>query len=292
MSEPNKTEKAVVAVSGKQPTDSVLDFLYYDSRRINSFLAQFDPSGHLLQVRQSDSTGGVSTNESSKAMGLTHGLKVDRASASKSTEEEHNTFERTYDPLWGNARAFLDYLSERELIKRDLGSAKVGQIVLASGELSIADTQILGKLMTLPSLRNAMNISSPKKPGVPVSVGGGDSMVEIFTVLPHSLQARMKSAMRLIWGCLREDSFVGLPSDILLKYGASVAGTWSMLGILDAPPDQGATVVPNTDIPSKIATEGLVSALTAIGPFARMALGRPNGAFGVTPLLIFREVGS
>ena len=45
--------------SGEEPDDpsqdSVYDFLYCDTRRIGSFLAQFDVSGHLQQVTASDS---------------------------------------------------------------------------------------------------------------------------------------------------------------------------------------------------------------------------------------------
>lgn len=287
------------AEQDEQSTDSVFDFLYYDSRRIGSFLAQFDPAGHLQQVTHSDSVSkGVKRGFSVKLNaslpipgaleGAEGGLTVGREPGQTGSEGSS----RVYDPLWGNARAFLDYVDERDLIKRDLGNANLGQIVMASGELSVVDTQTLGKLFALPSVKNQLNMNRPKNKANPHSTAGGDSILEIFSVLPHSLQARMKSHGRLVWSCLRDDSFVGLPSDLLLKYGATVTGEWIMLGILDAKPDQGATVTTDPNLVNKIQTEGLVSTLSALGPFARMALGRPNEAFGVTPLLIFREVGA
>jgi hypothetical protein len=38
-----------------QSTDSVYDFLYHDARRVASLLAQFDPSGHLTGIKQTES---------------------------------------------------------------------------------------------------------------------------------------------------------------------------------------------------------------------------------------------
>lgn len=114
--------------------------------------------------------------------------------------------------------------------------------------------------------------------------------MDTISTLPHGLQMTMTSSGRKIWGTLRSDSLTGSASDLLLKHGAKIAGTWSILGILDAKPDNGASMqVP--DIGGRIQTDGFTVILEALGPVARLLLGRPNQAFGATPLLIFREVG-
>jgi hypothetical protein len=50
-----KDEKASEKELDEPQNDSVFDFLYCDSRRIGSFLAQFDDSGHLEKIVQRES---------------------------------------------------------------------------------------------------------------------------------------------------------------------------------------------------------------------------------------------
>jgi hypothetical protein len=53
--------------------------------------------------------------------------------------------ERIYDPLWSNARTLLDYLEAANLIGRDLATARIGQFVIASGDLTVLNTSMLPK---------------------------------------------------------------------------------------------------------------------------------------------------
>lgn len=47
--------KASDKVQDEAKSDFVYDFLYYDRQRVGAFLAQFDNSGHLQQIKSSKS---------------------------------------------------------------------------------------------------------------------------------------------------------------------------------------------------------------------------------------------
>jgi hypothetical protein len=123
-------EKASEKGHAEPQSDSVYDFLYYDARRIGSFLAQFDDSGHLQQVRQSDTA----------RKGIEKGFKITAGAGAPLVGSGNVGFEkqpydtgsesseRIYDPLWSNARTLLDYLKAADLIGRDLSTARLGQL--------------------------------------------------------------------------------------------------------------------------------------------------------------------
>ena len=66
------------------------------------------------------------------------------------------TSERLYDPLWTNARALLDYLEGGGLINRDIATARIGQFVIASGDLSVLNAAGMAKTWVSTSLRDIL----------------------------------------------------------------------------------------------------------------------------------------
>ena len=124
-------------------------------------------------------------------------------------------------------------------------------------------------------------------------------LVELLTVLPHLIQVQLFGANFSAWCTLAEASLVGPSSDVVLKHGAYVQGEWSLLGILDADPDvtpeQAEGGTPNQSIDDLVADmipSGIGKMTAQLAPITRNLLGRPRTSFGVTPLLIFREVVS
>jgi hypothetical protein len=69
-----------------------------------------------------------------------------------------------------------------------------------------------------------------------------------------------------------------------------------MVGILDALPDDVAPSIetdPERFVAHQTAALSLGSlweVIAAIAPVARVALGRPPASFGMTPLVVFREI--
>lgn len=64
----------------------------------------------------------------------------------QNTEATASNVSLTYDPLWANALAFLDYLEQKSLLSRDIATARIGQFVLTSGELHVSSTALSQKI--------------------------------------------------------------------------------------------------------------------------------------------------
>lgn len=121
---------------------------------------------------------------------------------------------------------------------------------------------------------------------------------EMMPVLPHSLNVILNDQAGAGWATLSQEHLVGSSSDLILKHGSIVPGRWHMLGILDAQPDQGgqADMEANSAInfadPARLGKSSWVGLMAGImSPLVRVLLGRSGAHFGVTPLLIFRQVG-
>jgi hypothetical protein len=298
---------------GAQANVSVYDFLYHDVRRIGSFLAQFDEAGHLQKITQSE---GIVRSQS-RGFRIAAGgniplvgsanLDVSRTPASGGSEAS----ERIYDPLWANARTFLDYLAERDMLHRELSAARIGQFVLVSGELAILDLPMLRQLWELPIVRatvlsgagraegsqtNAPNRAERRRESRPqqkreatIAEAPADFMLQTVKYLPHAIQAVLtnKDRTTAIWCSIGEESLVGSSADLMLKHGAIISGTWNLVGILDALPEVGGSA---ESVAAALGNTPLAQAAQSLAPFVRQMMGRPPHAYGLTPLLIFREI--
>lgn len=123
--------------------------------------------------------------------------------------------------------------------------------------------------------------------------------LELLPTLPHAVQACVFDDEELaVWCSLREEYLTTPASDLLLKHGCRVAARWNMLGILNAHPEEGANA--GTDASLEPIHQGLAATrlgglgalIGGIAPPIRQMLGRPATAYGVTPILIFREVSA
>jgi hypothetical protein len=313
-----KDEIASGAGRDDQSTDSVFDFLYHDSRRIGSFLAQFDSFGHLQQLTASETA----------SKGSKRGYSVKLAGnvpipGSPESPEGSITFNRdpgeggseaqarVYDPLWTNALALLDYLDERGLIQRDVTGSRLGQFVIASGELSILNADMLPKIWETQGVRDVVTrhlventkkqwSSKPEnarlreserakaeKAAVKASELNARLGMEIMPFFPHSAQCTVKGSNYSVWSTLSAEGMVGTVADLSLKHGTKIPGEWHLLGVLDALPNPipAQIEIINNGIPEHMET--LIENLSNLG---RTILGRKPEAYGVTALLLFRSV--
>lgn len=314
----SSSEKIALDVApGEQENDSVYDFLYHDVRRVGSFLAQFDDAGHLQQVTQSDKViRGAKRGWKFKLAGgveqMGNGeLSGERTPLEGGSEES----ERLYDPLWTNARTLLDYLAHRDMIQRELGTAQVGQFVLVQGQIMLLDLAMLkgawdkGPIQKMiragaqaEAQSNQPRPSRAERRANRPSVGSNqqdglaetDMLLSLLTLLPHSTQARLIGTDVNVWCSLDVESIVGQSSDLTLKHGALIPGDWFMLGVLDAypydPDFRNAEGESESELFGRIAETGIGQLVARLAPIVRQVMGRPPSAFGMTPLLIFREI--
>lgn len=160
-----KPSKTSGTVDDAPENHSVYDFLYNDSRRIGSYLSQFGV-GHLQKLTQTKeaergSHEGYETEGKVGIPGVAGGTHKQMQETSLAAAESSV---RVYDPLWSNARAFLDHLSENELIRRNIDGANIGQFVLATGFLSIQDLAMFKEAWKLQSIQKKVKEgASPSK---------------------------------------------------------------------------------------------------------------------------------
>lgn len=298
--------KSVETVSSEErgePNENfVLDIFYNDSQRVGSFLSQFDDSGHLQKVMQRESASksqkrAYSVNLSGGATLLGTGGSGGIGFQRGPSDEGSESLDREYDPLWSNALVLLDFLEAAKLIETDLSKGRVGQFVKVSGILKIHDMNTLKLAWDIPELRRLMGIDQSKNstkklpPEQRTAVEGLKLGIEILKTMPHGVTSRLYTTSDMIWSSLQARWMTGDASSIALRHGDQMAGVWSMVGILDAMPD---LVTPTNFSPDESALlfnlDGFAHFLDVLGPIIRMMIGRPSGHFGVTPLIIYRDV--
>jgi hypothetical protein len=206
----------------------------------------------------------------------------------------------------------LDYLSGAALINRDITTAHIGQFVIASGELTILNAAIMAKTWVSPRMRDEavkqyVNNAKVQWNANPVNAAMKESdkekaeqmfldtakfhaqiSLENIEYYPHSISCAISGDSFSVWSPLHEEGMTGAATDLSLMHGSEVPGVWHLLGILDALP---------SPIPAQIAvlpSTVPVHFSASIKNFANMGrtlLGRTPEAYGITPLLVFREAG-
>lgn len=270
----------------QEKDDSVYDFLYVDFRRIALFLSQFTQYGHLTSLTRT----ATETTASGGGMNV-HVVKLDGSSAAQTSQT------RQFDPQWIAPLSFLDEASKKGMIVRGLKGARIGQFVLVSGALRVLDASFMKDAWQLPAISKVIRSGQPslpkhaRPPFNPI-----DIVMDLLKVLPHPVQAQLDGPDFSLWCGLAPDNLVTAPSDLLLKHGIHLAGEWNILGILDAEPeraDEFATTLVHAGSAAAAPTERVVATvIEALAPITRSMLGRQPSAYGVTPLLIFREVSA
>ena len=293
-------KKASEKGQDEHQNDSVYDFLYCDTPRIGSFLAQFDDAGHLQTLTQREGVtlgvkrgfklalGGGATIVGTGGSG---NLALERGPSQEGSE----SVDRVYDPLWTNARTFLDFIYEKEMIHK-ISEASLGSFVLVSGDLTIIDMSLYKHILANPVLKKRLVeedelIPTPSRaqrrarnsePAMtPKALG-----MELMPIFPLTAQATINSGDELTWATLAPSCMTVQAGDLLLQHGVKIPGSWHMLAILDSKPE--AELEEGDPVDSRLLP--IASALAGLIPTMRQLLGRPSTSYGVTPLLIFRDV--
>lgn len=307
---PKKSEEKSEQAYDGQEGSYVYDFLYYDAQRIGSFQSQLGGYGALRGIKHHKGSGEESASGGSlKATGGIPAVgSAETASENKSSIKFDEALDSDYDPFWLNGLNLYNDLDDRGLLRRDLDKARIGDIIVVKGSLSVLDFGMLKFAWKSGALKQMV---TPKLDPLPSNATGAarkarkeeEAEIERNTVLsidvinsmPHTVQATLTTAGNSIWCTLGGDAMVGSSSDILLKHGFAIQGEWSMVGILDAIPDDEQSAVPLGSAPINVKVVQAAGTLfgimvASLAPIVRNLLGRPADYYAVTPLLIFREV--
>lgn len=275
---------------------ALYDFIYLDRPRIASYYAQLTNLGVLTGVSLTEGLGKSTTRSGGGAIPPI--LSGNVANATSTNESA----QRQYDPTLLEAIAAIERLDDEGSIFENLANASIGSIVLAHGELSVLDVRLVKEMWNpLASLMEQMgsdagtvteDMSRNQRRAaqrVPVKTGIASqlsSIVEIAKSLPHTIQATLSSQIGdLLWSVLELPNFIGSPEALTLKHGAYIDGNWSIIALLDARPDAGAQLNPFEN-----ATGNVADMMRGLQEFIRQQFGRPQTAYAVTPLAIYRPI--
>ncbi|MFK5596505.1 hypothetical protein ACFZ8E_05805 [Methylobacterium sp. HMF5984] len=291
--------------SGALPSNSVYDFLYQDVRRVGSFLAQFQKYGPRTNVKAIESVGSAQTVKGAAlgTLGLPAVMGLSAALDTSTTDDTKDVEEHTFDPLWSNARLLLDYLASGNHISRNAWNANLGSFVQITGSILICDLQNIKTILSNPILKREISDewlkSNGAKKGSPEAKNHQRGL-ELMQSMPPAIQMHVLSTENDInvnaWATISHESLTTTPTDLMLKHGIVLRGLWTVIGILDAFPDMKIPTEedPNPQSFDEIAIptfeKDFARAAAEFGGMARELIGRPRNMFGVTPILIFREV--
>ncbi|ANH04590.1 hypothetical protein [Shinella sp. HZN7] len=298
-----------------QNIGSVYDFLYYDARRVGSFLSQFDDSGLLQgfsrkEGRQANHVDGAEMEASGGLPAIAKGRAKYLNTATTGKIEEASS---TYDPYWINALTLLDVLQEHGMLSTNVSECRIGHLALFTGSLKIRDMRLIQKALALPSMKGALGKGDESGTSRQVrrqqvrkgtEIASTEFGLELFSLLPHAVQLEVSAEGASVWATLQEESMVVSSSDLFLKHGIDVPGDWYVLGVVDALPtmpndpfsalsqyaqaSQNLGAIGNGGV--DFGTHGFAALIDAVVPFAKILIGRRESQFGATPLLIFRKV--
>lgn len=282
----------------QQSTASILDFLYVDIDRIKSWLAQLHDDGVLLTHKRTESSGSTSTQEAGGSLEAAGnagvliakaGLKALAQGKTGAGESFSATHESNFDASWTVPLNFLDLASEYNLINEDLASAAVGSLVKFSGQPEVRDIKFLQDIWK-PAISHFLGQKKSAHSNKAAIAAQREQMQQVGEILgimpPHPQMVICGEDDTVSWSSLTEDYMRVSSTSLALTHGFSIEGEWSIVGILDASPDAEFQVMR----PAALAGHELIDAMLTVVGEIRKLVGRPVGAYGITPLLIYRKV--
>lgn len=261
-----------------QNIDCIYDFIYLDTKRLASFLAQLDDDGILLSMKKTKHL-----EEETKTLGSL-GINMGTRTSMENNETFSKQLEKHYDSSSTALYSAIDRLDELGFIKKSISDTAIGQMLLCSGTISFQDIRMMRNLWEPMMKMVAAQETNPKQRNIKTKEA--EQIKSILSALPHALLMTLMSDGDSLWSSLEEEHLKINSDDITLKHGANFAGRWHVLGILDAKPDNESDTVTHQLPAGNPIFDGMVEVLTAI----RIFLGRPINAYGITPIAIFRTV--
>lgn len=262
--------------------DALYDYVYVDRKRIEAYAAQLSQSGVLSSVRSSaqDSKDSRTTT----TVGIPHAVEGARTAGGTASQG----VERSYDAQWLVPLDVLTKLDEQGFIQRDLARARLGNIVRVEGALTVFDLRLMRELYDpmLSLLQGQQGGSQPA--GQRAAQKTMRDIVSVVKALPHGLQGTIADGERSAFFTLDPQHIIGVLEDFALKHGASVAGRWSVIGVLDASPTPDGA---ENQLQAPSASPGPLSeAATGLLDGLRQLFGRRDDQHGLTPLVVYRTV--
>ena len=169
------------------------------------------------------------------------------------------------------------------LIRTTLQGAGLGSIILTDCYLRMIDFSSMENVWA-PSLKAAMAMNA-SNPDPQITSEAVPSIVEALKAMPSAIHAHYLSRDSMLWSSLQPANLTIPITDLTLKYGGMVSGSWSVVYILDTWADTGES----PDVSSVWSSGQLMDTVLMGVHGLRTIMGRPSTWVGITPLMIFRD---
>lgn len=251
----------------------LVDFLYIDSERVDSFISQ-TKNGTLRSISKTNAASqGSSTNT-----GLTADIKILKGTIG-GKEQIDNTISSTenYDPFHKQVIDLINTFSYDEIDPNSYNEAKLGFI---SGNVVIRNLSLFTDLV--PVIFAHKNVFGVTDKSAKDNIR---AMSDLIKASPGTIDLTVTTANGdKISGTIIEE-YLKIPmGNILKNYGTALPGKWAVIGIFDTtlPPIQ---VDDASDLDTNSTVEGLVDTYsTTIKTFFASSITK------VIPLVIFRVI--
>lgn len=247
-------------------SSSLIDFLYVDKERADSFISQLR-NGTLRSV-----TKTIGTSEGSSLSGTGKALVISGEVITKSKSKEEASEE--YDPYHSQLIELLNDLAIPTL--DELPEQCSGKLVCIHAPIKIRDLRSIKKLIPIME-KNSKSFQIPNDHNTKETL---KIMNHIIQAMDDSIELSIQFKSSLINGTLREGCLSIQQSDLNRIYGTDIPGQWYVLGILDS----NANPVINTSISPHSIGDAIDACTTAINQMYS------NFQYGIVPILIYRII--
>lgn len=259
-------------IQGGQSTgEQLYEFLYIDTGRVNALMAQL---------------------RSAEITGVPAGwLKQTEGETAKHNKQQDAVTQLNHATDWELLLELIRKLTASERLHRQIQHSSLGDLLLLNGELRVFDARMVHSFIPVyKALKLTENLgakSNKEKLALREELKELEQVEEVSKFLSVSTQIDFQEESGAsVWMSVASANLTVNVADLALKYGALIAGKWRIVGFVDALPDPHSTGKDNADRNVLVNKQGMANMLMKI----RKLMGRPTHCWGVTPLIIYRQI--
>lgn len=267
----------------------MLDFLYADHERVASLVSQIEGVGALV--------GYERNYEKEKSHGGKAGLSLPVVSGERAGSVNYNKqLRQEFDPLWMNSKKLVDTVAERSRLGPD--EYDYGSLVTLRGKLICLDQSFLSDLLksdgVIDSIAQGLEMESSNRSGKVQKKEKNDlakTIKDFLQSLPLGIVFILFCDNNAFWFNVKRDYLALQALDIPLKFPVAIGGEWHVTGLIDALPQDHANVLAVFEgMTDKLVFPQAFSILTQLVVPLVGLFGRPADAYGLSPVVIHREI--
>lgn len=262
------------------------DIIYCDRTRLTPLISQLFAHGLPKDIAVTKETGSSGSIEAGGTAGWNFGPTAKAGGKVAVDIDERSGMTTTHDPYWSTVLNFVDQAAS--LAKRE--SFEVGKLCLVKGSLRLVDFNSMRKIfeikwfskLALSELKSETPGNSKAKDKEAREVW--ESVERLMEIYSNSVQGVVTGRDGDYWASFEREHLIFPAEEIVLKYGRQVSGTWTVIGIYDARPENKDVEDDELNSPNLMLNfQGMMDPL-------RNLVGRPANHHSLTPLVVMREI--